>query len=159
VQLWRKRFTRTNREWNIRIAVVFAGIWFQRTRRCRRPSSLTGSGRPGIMQVLRFTDNPGGVKIQYKLLKGDPARSTNLPATQIGHFGPVMERVLPDPDNGSGKGNREALNLNTGNKFPSSTTCQKKVGVASGPWWRAKEICSRNTMILCPDVGRWSPPV
>lgn len=48
---------------------------------------------------------------------GTTSGTNHLPLEQIGAptaFGPVIERVLPDPDNRAGKGNNETLRLRTG---------------------------------------------
>ncbi|HOX59561.1 MAG TPA: protein kinase [Verrucomicrobiota bacterium] len=48
---------------------------------------------------------------------GTTSRINHLPLEQIRAptaFGPVIERVLPDPDNRAGKGNNETLRLRTG---------------------------------------------
>lgn len=48
---------------------------------------------------------------------GTTSGTDHLPLEQIGAptaFGPVIERVLPDPDNRAGKGNDETLRLRTG---------------------------------------------
>ncbi|MEO7298030.1 MAG: serine/threonine-protein kinase [Verrucomicrobiota bacterium] len=62
----------------------------------------TGSGRLGILQILTFTDDPGGVKVRYKLMSALPETVASISSSQIGSdsknttdgFGGTMERLI-----------------------------------------------------------------
>ena len=86
----------------------------------------TSSGRPGVLQILAFTDDPGGVKSRYKIQNS--AKSDQNVWRERVRFGPVIERTLADPDNGSGKGNRETLNLRTGEQFSALDEAPREGG-------------------------------
>ena len=98
----------------------------------RFPQTLafqTLAGTRGILQFTGFTDDKEGIKIRCKLVNNNSAgTSTNPPQTKINSFGPVMERVLPDPDNGGGKGNRETLVLRTGDRISTLDDAPKEQG-------------------------------
>ncbi|MBE0541234.1 MAG: protein kinase [Verrucomicrobia bacterium] len=76
------------------------------------------------------------------------------PATDVVTFGPVMDRVLPDPDNGTGKSNRETLNLRTGEQTSILDGAPKESGGRLGAL-----VASEGDLIAEYDdfvSGRWA---
>jgi serine/threonine protein kinase len=106
----------------------------------------TREGGVGLLQITGFTENPHGVKIRYKLVQATPANGRT--------FGPVIERELPDPDNGSGRGNRETLRLRTGKRMSVLDDAPK----ASGGRLRALVASEGDLFAEYDDFvsGRWA---
>ena len=72
---------------------------------CEMPDTLpqtiffkTGGGKPGILQVTEFIDNPRGVKLHYKLVQVGATNAAAVakpaPATDGPAFGPEIEREI-----------------------------------------------------------------
>ena len=76
----------------------------------------TREGGIGVLQILEFTNSPCGVRFRYMLVGSRAA----TPAT----FGPVIERVLNDPDD---RPREETLRLATGG-LSSELTGAEKLG-------------------------------
>ncbi len=118
----------------------------------------TRDGTSGLMQIIGYDDDPRGVKIRYKLLRQD-AKPTDIlkgsidadspdPGKSAGTtFGPVRERLLPDPDAGVG---HELLNMGTGN-FRSMPMVQEENGADEGGVY---ELLGRSPVDLFSSWGR-----
>jgi hypothetical protein len=62
----------------------------------------TVDGSPGILQVLKNSDEPPGVKLRYRLFTGGPAPiqhplTPEAPAPKNLSYGPVMKAILASP--------------------------------------------------------------
>jgi hypothetical protein len=68
------------------------------------------------------------LKIRYKLVAFGSKSITEKGGEVKKNFRSVLERGLPDPDNGSGEGNRETLNLRTGETFNALDGAPKEQG-------------------------------